>query len=109
MSCGVLRMGKSQRAKGANAEREVANLLKEYGYEAKRGQVFNHQPDVICDELPIHIEVKRQEQIRLNDWFAQSEEQSRGKIPSVVFRQSRKPWMIALKFEDFLNLLRGEK
>ena len=101
-------MGKMQRQKGANAEREVAKMLNEHGYEAKRGQVFNHEPDIVCD-LPIHIEVKRAETTKIHEWFKQSEEQNRGKIPTVVHRRSKEPWMITMRFEDFLDLLKGDK
>lgn len=97
-------MGKSQRSKGANAEREVAAILKEHGINARRGQVFNHEPDIV-DESPFHWEVKRQEVIKLGEWWKQSVEQCRGKIPTVIHRKSREPWMITMTLEAFLNAL----
>lgn len=95
-------MSKSQRDKGANAEREVANIIKQHGFTARRGQVFNHEPDIVTD-MPFHFEVKRQETTKLSDWFKQSEEAAKGKIPVVVHRRSRQPWMITMRFEDWLD------
>lgn len=100
-------MGKSQRNKGANGEREVAAILREHGIEARRGQVFNHEPDIVSDTI-LHFEVKRQETTKLGEWFRQSESASGEKIPSVVHRRSRESWMITMRFEDFLRLWKGE-
>ena len=40
-------MGRSAQRKGADGERELANVLKEYGFEVRRGQVFNHESDMV--------------------------------------------------------------
>lgn len=101
-------MGKSQRNKGANAEREVASILREYGIDSRRGQVFNHEPDIV-DDSPIHWEVKRQETTKIGEWFRQSESACGEKIPTVVHRRSREPWMITMRFEDFLKIWKGEE
>ena len=101
-------MGKAQRNKGATAEREVVHILNEYGIPSRRGQVFNHEPDIV-DDTPIHWEIKRQETTKIGEWYRQSAEQSRGKVPVVVHRKSREPWMITMKFEDFLKLWKGEQ
>ena len=97
-------MGKAQREKGAAAEREVAEMLRHHGIDARRGQVFNHEEDIVSD-LPLHLEIKRQETTKIHEWFKQSCDQSRGKTPVVVHRRSREPWMITLRFEDFLDLI----
>lgn len=101
-------MGKMQREKGARAERQIVHILQEYGIDARRGQVFNGEPDVMSS-LPIHIEVKRQETTKIHEWMKQSQEQNRGLIPTVVHRRSREDWLITMKFEDFLQLLKGEQ
>ena len=60
-------MGKTSRDKGKRGEREVASLLRSYGYDTHRGQQYHggkDSPDVVG--LPgIHIEVKRTEAFRL--------------------------------------------
>lgn len=105
-------MSKMQRDKGKVGEREVVNILKAHGYAARRGQQFsgaNGDPDVVS-ELPLHIEVKRQEVYKLDDWYEQSCNDARdGETPIVVFRKSRSNWKVMLDFEDFLNLIKGEK
>lgn len=56
-------MGKASRDKGKRGEREFCELLREHGFEARRGQQFaggNDSPDVVTD-LPCHVEVKRTE------------------------------------------------
>ena len=102
-------MSKSQRDKGANAEREVVGILKDYGINARRGQVFNGEPDIVTD-TNLHIEVKRQETLRINDWWKQSESASdQDEIPTVIFRRSREPWKIMLSLADFLELVKKEE
>ena len=97
-------MGRSQREKGANAERECAKILNAHGINARRGQVFNHEEDIVTD-LPLHLEIKRQETTKIHEWMKQSTEQCRGKIPTVVHRRSREDWLITMRFEDFLNII----
>lgn len=75
MELSTRRMRKTNsRNKGASGERELARKLKEYGYEARRGQQYcgsNGDADVVG--LPgIHIECKRVERLNLYDALAQS-------------------------------------
>lgn len=62
--------------KGAAGEREVAGILRGYGYKARRGQQYsgaNGDADVVG--LPgIHIEVKRREKLNIYDAIDQSKE-----------------------------------
>lgn len=97
-------MGKSERNKGASGEREVVHILESRGIKARRGQVFFCEPDIVTD-LPVHLEVKRQETTKIHEWMRQSCDQCRGKYPSVVHRRSREGWLITMRFEDFLYLL----
>lgn len=100
-------MSKMQRDKGANAEREIVHILEEHGFPARRGQVFNGEPDVICPSLPFHLEIKRQETYKISDWWKQSESAAGdSEIPTVIFRKSREPWKIMLSLTDFLEILK---
>lgn len=100
-------MSKMQREKGANAEREVVHILNEYGFPARRGQVFNHEPDIVCPSLPFHFEVKRQERLDINDWWRQSASAcDDDEMPTVIFRRSREDWKILMSLSDFLNILK---
>lgn len=99
--------GVNSRAKGAAGERELAEVLRTKGYTARRGQQFsgaNGDADVIG--LPyIHIECKRVEALNLDNAFAQSQRDALpGETPIVVHRKNRKPWMVTLTLEDFLEL-----
>ena len=95
-------MGKSQRNKGAVGEREVVHMLNAHGIHARRGQVFNKEPDIVTD-FPWHLEVKRQETTKIHDWMRQSVEQCGSKYPAVVHRRSREDWLITMRFDDFLR------
>ena len=97
-------MGTMSRNKGYRGEKEVEKILRDHGINAKRGLVFNGEPDIV-DDTPYHWEIKRQERTQIGEWMKQSTEQCRGKIPTVVHRRSREDWLITMKFEDFLNLI----
>lgn len=97
-------MGKSQQIKGKRGELEVVMLLKKYGFDARRGQVWNGEPDIVSD-LPIHFEVKRHEDLKISEWFKQAENDSGWKYPTVVFRQSRKAWRVVIRACDLIALV----
>lgn len=100
-------MGKSQRDKGANGERELSNLLREqYGYETRRGMVFLHQSDLI-GLSGIHPEVKRVE--RLNIWEAMRQAVleagiRRDGLPTVFHRRNRGEWLVTMRLRDWIDL-----
>ena len=99
----------NSREKGAKGERELAKRLREYGYEARRGQQFsgaNGDPDVLG--LPkIHIECKRVERLNLYDAMAQSKRDARdGEIPVVMHRKNHCDWLVTLSIDDFIEIYR---
>lgn len=105
-------MGKASRDKGKRGEREVASLLREYGYDAHRGQQFcgaNGDADVIG--IPgIHIEVKRTEALHLWDVMSQSKHDAReGEIPTVWHRKNDCKWVVILDAEDFIKIWKENK
>jgi hypothetical protein len=99
----------NSRAKGAQGERELANYLKEHGYDARRGQQFAggcDSPDVLG--LPgFHIECKRVEAGSPYTWLAQSQHDAGwSSVPIVIHRRSNKPWVVILGLDEFLNLIK---
>ena len=97
----------NSRRKGKDGELEWANVLKGHGYDAHRGQQYKgggDSPDVTG--LPgIHQEVKRTNHFRLYDALEQSRNDAHDtEIPIVVHRPDRRPWVVVMDAEDFLDL-----
>ena len=99
----------NSRRKGKSGELELARLLREYGYNCRRGVQYsgaNGDADVVG--LPgIHIECKRVERLNLEDAMAQSRRDAReGEIPVVMHRKTRCPWLVTTTLEDWLKFYR---
>ena len=99
----------NSRNKGAKGERELSNVLKDYGYKCRRGQQYcgsNGDADVVG--LPgIHIECKRVERLNLYDAMDQSKrDASEGEIPAVFHRKNRCEWLVTMSLEDWITLYR---
>ena len=97
------------RAKGAQAERELATYLSVRGFPARRGQQFSggaDSPDVVCPALGrFHLECKRVEgsTTTLHKWMSQSIRDGKNKTPLVVHRQSGEDWLVTIRLTDFLD------
>lgn len=97
----------NSRRKGKDGELEWANVLKDHGYDAHRGQQYKgggDSPDVTG--LPgIHQEVKRTNSFSLYKAMEQSRNDADdSEMPIVVHRSDRKPWVVIMDAEDFLTL-----
>ena len=108
-------MGKiNSRAKGAAGERELAGYLREQGWQkARRTQQYAGNPeggsgDVVCENFPFHIEGKRCQALKPEEWIAQAKRDCpTGKIPAVFFRRNgRKEWLVVLSADDVCELAR---
>ncbi|WII71741.1 hypothetical protein QJS83_14845 [Bdellovibrio sp. 22V] len=97
------------RTKGASGEREICDAINEIYDElekelnitidsilrAQRNQIQTAVGgDDVTNTCGMSIEVKRQEKLAINTWWKQCMESSRrsGKIPVLLYRQSRKAW-----------------
>ena len=109
----------NSRRKGKVGEREFAALLREHGFDARRGQQFSgspDSPDVVSDALAwLHVEVKRVQNLNLADACAQAERDCGPAAPAghkkpwvVAHRRNHAPWLITMRAETFFNFLRGE-
>lgn len=101
----------NSRNKGVDGELELAKRLRECGFDARRGQQFSggaDSPDVVSNDLAaFHIECKRVERTLLYEWLDQAtRDAGPDKVPVVMHRRSRKPWVVILTLEDFLTLVR---
>lgn len=99
--------GRMSRNKGKRGERELANKLKDYGYECRRGQQYNGadgSADVVG--LPgIHIECKRVEALNIYNAVAQAVSDSKeGELPAVFHRKNNCDWLVTMRMDDFMTL-----
>ena len=102
----------NSREKGEADERELAGILKKYGYDCRRGQQYcgiNGDADVIG--IPgLHIECKRVEKLNIDDALEQSIRDARdGEMPVVMHRKNRKPWKVTLELDEFMKLLKAAR
>jgi hypothetical protein len=113
----------NSRNKGKVGEREFAALLREHGFDARRGQQFAggaDSPDVVSDALAwLHVEVKRVQHLNLTDACVQAErDQTRSGLNAagaaktkklawiVAHRRNHAPWLITMRAEFFFELIR---
>lgn len=102
-------MGKvNSRQKGARFERELAEILREYGYDCRRGVQYsgkNGDADVIG--LPgIHIEAKHCEKMLLYDWMAQAKRDAskNGRLPAVFHKKNRAAILVTMELDDWMKI-----
>lgn len=97
----------NSRNKGAAGERELAGKLRDYGYNARRGQQYcgaNGDADVVG--LPgIHIECKRVERLNIDEAMWQARRDAKGnEIPAVFHRKNGQSWNVTMKLDDWMEL-----
>lgn len=100
-------MAIDSRRKGAAFERRLAGILRDYGYNARRGQQYsgaNGDADVIG--LPgIHIEAKAVERLNIYDAMSQSKRDARsGEIPVVMHKKNNCNILVTMELEDFMSI-----
>lgn len=99
----------NSRNKGCRGERAFAQVLKGHGLEARRGQQFSgspDSPDVVCESLNVHWEVKNVERLQIYDAMEQAKRDcGQGKYPVVAHKKNRKEWLAILPMEDFLDIM----
>lgn len=97
----------NSREKGARFERALANKLREYGYDCRRGQQYcglNGDADVVG--LPgVHIEAKAVERLNLYEAVKQSKRDAKeGEIPAVFHKRNNKEVLVTIPFTSFMEL-----
>lgn len=99
----------NSRAKGKRGELTLARKLREYGYEARRGQQYagaNGDADVVG--LPgIHIECKWVEHLNIHDAVGQSRrDANEGELPVVMHKKNGTGWLVTMELDDWIQLYR---
>jgi Holliday junction resolvase len=96
----------NSRTKGKRAELEIANILRGYGYEARRTAQYCGNTGEASDVVGVdglHIEVKRREQFSDEPSLQQAERDARkGEIPIVFYRRSREKWKATMRMDMFM-------
>ena len=102
----------TSRDKGARGERELASLLREYGYDARRGQQYsgaNGDADVVGLD-GIHIECKRNERLNIYDAMSQAKHDARqGEMPTVMWRKNNSEWLVTMTINDWMEIYRRSR
>ena len=101
-------MGKSSQVKGRRAERELAALLREHGYDVRPGEAISYgaEPDLVGLKN-IHIEVKRRENVNLSAALEQAEADAHkfgDGLPAVFHRKNREGWRVTMPLTAWLEL-----
>lgn len=100
----------NSRAKGKAGELEARDLLRRFGFTAKRGQQHaggTDSPDVVHNIPGLHIEVKRVERLNLEEAMAQAARDAGENTPCVLHRRNKGKWMATIPAEVLLVLLGG--
>lgn len=99
--------GMNSRRKGADRERQLANLLKEHGYDTRRGQQYsgaNGDADVVGLPL-IHIECKGVENLSMKKAMEQSVRDAReGETPVVMYIKRYGRWQVNMFLDDWIPM-----
>jgi len=97
--------------KGKTGERSWANFLIAHGVHARRGVQFAggpDSPDVVSEWEWAHFEVKRVERFSLYKSLDQAIGDARDdRVPIVAHRANGREWVVVLRAEDFVDLVRG--
>lgn len=96
-------MGRSQRRKGANAERELVKILEEHGIFAARILEQCRSARLADLETAIGlIEVKR----RARAWGDLYDAHEQNDAEIVMHRADGRGWLVSMELDEFIDLLK---
>lgn len=100
----------NSKSKGKRGELMWSKVLKEFGFDARRGQQFSgspESPDVVCENLRLHWEVKFVEKLNVREAIGQAYADSpHDCLPVVAHKTSNQPWLVTLDAYQFMSLVR---
>lgn len=102
--------------KGKRREREFAQILRDFGFKARRSEQYcgaNGDADVVSNIFDLapyesYFEVKARERHNLYDDLEQAYDDSEGRpfaLPIIAHKKNAKPWLITMAAVDFLDLI----
>jgi hypothetical protein len=93
--------------KGKAGERELAGILRDYGYDCRRGQQYNGLDGEDVVGLPnIHIECKRVQRLNIEDAMGQAKRDAKDNMPVVFHRKNNCKWLVTMELDDFIKIYR---
>lgn len=105
---GCIDMAVNSKQKGARYEREVALLLRNHGYEARRSVQYSGRVEESADVvgLPyIHIECKHYANRAFDyDWLDQAKRDAKDNIPVVIHRTDNHRNLVTMDFDDWMRI-----
>ena len=100
----------NSRRKGKVGELEWRDMLRSHGWtDARRGQQYSGtetSADVVDGPEGWHCEVKRVQALNIEQAMAQAAADAGNQRPYVAHRKNGKPWLVTLRADDFLTLLK---
>lgn len=103
-------MSRYNKQKGAQGERDVAEMLRKFGFDAwRQGKQFFREEGRVHEDVthniePYHLEVKRtKEKLDIPAAFRQARAEKPDKVPVVIWRGNRQPWRAIMDLEDWLQ------
>ena len=104
-------MGKAERIKGHNFEREISRQIRDIFPESRRGLQYqdgSKHSDV--EGTPFHIECKCGKKQNPRKALRQAiSDNKKGRMPIAVIRDDRKPAFVCMLWEDFKELVKEWK
>jgi len=102
-------LGRKSKRKGKKGERAVANMLRDRGYEARRGVQYRgdtDSPDVVSEIRDMHIEVKWVERLSVHVAMTQAKmDKNDNQFPTVWHKRRRDECLVTIPAEAFMDLL----
>lgn len=95
-----------QRTKGANGEREVVNLLKEHGIDAKRISMMETNG---IDKGDIEISKQFLGSVKRGQHIPKFIYDAKGDCDYLFLRRDKQKWIVAMSLEEFIKLYGKEK
>ena len=105
-------MGKiNSKQKGNRYERELAQAIRECGFDARRGVQYSGlqgEADDVVGLPQIHIEAKHVEKLNLYKAMDQAiRDANEDEMPAVFHRKNRTKTFVTMRFEDWMKLYKG--
>ena len=104
--------GSASRRKGAEWERQIVRLLRDYGWEAitsRAGRGGTQAGEDIITDMPLSVEAKNCKTIELARWLDQALDQSQGEPAVVMAKRRGKPpehGYAVMRIDQLLELVR---